>query len=394
MPFETMDATQLQSIIGSGESTTVQFKEKLTSPDAFAAEMVAMANARGGMILLGVTDAGEVSGLSSEELRAYGSQVANIATNRVIPVVYVFTEVVGLDDGKKVLIVEIEEGVNKPYKDNRLVIWVKQGPDKRKVSDNAEILRLFQSSGSLRPDELPVDHTSIDDIDLPFFYSFFEHEFDQPFEKSGLDLQQVLNNLTILENGRLTLAGLLFFSKNPQRYRPIFHVKAVSFFGNEIEGISYRNSKDITGTIPKLFEQSMYFLTANLKHTQQGQNFNSTGILEISKVALEETVQNALVHRDYLKSAPIRILIFDDRVEIISPGRLPNSLTVEKIKYGNAVARNTLLATFCSKTMPYRGLGSGVKRAIKEQPDMRLVNDEDGEQFIVIIPRPPEEYPV
>lgn len=389
-----MNATQLQSIIGSGESTTVQFKEKLTSPDAFAAEMVAMANARGGMILLGVTDAGEISGLSSEELRTYGSQVANIATNRVIPVVYVFTEVVGLDDGKKVLIVEIEEGVNKPYKDNRLVIWVKQGPDKRKVSDNAEILRLFQSSGSLRPDELPVDHTSIDDIDLPFFYSFFEHEFDQPFEKSGLDLQQVLNNLTILENGRLTLAGLLFFSRNPQRYRPIFHVKAVSFFGNEIEGINYRNSKDITGTIPKLFEQSMYFLTGNLKHTQQGQNFNSTGILEISKVALEETVQNALVHRDYLKSAPIRILIFDDRVEIISPGRLPNSLTVEKIKYGNAVARNTLLATFCSKTMPYRGLGSGVKRAIKEQPDMRLVNDEDGEQFIVIIPRPPEEYPV
>ena len=387
-----MNATELQDLILGGETSTVQFKEKLPHPDSFAAELVAMANARGGVILLGVTDTGEVAGLSVEELREYGSQIANIATNRVIPVVYVLTEVVKVDE-KRVLVAVVDEGINKPYKDNKLVIWLRQGPDKRRVSDNAEILRLFRSSDQFRPDELTVGGTSLDDVDLNFFHHFFEREFDQPFEKSGLDLSQTLTNLTILKDGRLTLAGLLFFSKNPQQYRPIFHVKAVSFFGNEIEGRNYRNSKDINGTIPELYERSMDFLTSNLKHTQQGQNFNSTGILEVSKVALEELVQNALVHREYLKSAAIRILIFDNRIEIISPGRLPNSLTIEKIKYGNAVARNQLIATFCSKTMPYRGLGSGVKRAVKEQPNITFINDVDGEQFTVIIPRPPEEYP-
>ena len=385
-----MNTVELQQIILAGETSTVQFKEKLPHPDAFAAEMVAMANTRGGMILLGVSDTGEVTGLNFEELRAYGSQVADIATNRVIPVVYCITEVVELDK-KKVLVVAVDEGINKPYKDNKLVIWIKQGPDKRKVSDNAEILRLFRNSDQFRPDELTIEGTSVDDVDLAFFYRFFEREFDQPFEKSGLGLSPTLTNLTILKNEHLTLAGLLFFSKNPQQYRPMFHVKAVSFFGNEIAGKNYRNSRDINGTLPELFEQSMYFLTANLKYTQQGQNFNSIGILEVSKIALEEVVQNALVHREYLKSAPIRLLIFDNRIEIISPGRLPNSLTVEKIKYGNAVARNPLIATFCSKTMPYRGLGSGVKRAVKEQPNMMFINDIDGEQFTVIIPRPPEE---
>jgi predicted HTH transcriptional regulator len=387
-----MNASELQEIILGGETSTVQFKEKLPHPDAFAAEMVAMANARGGVILLGVTDSGEVAGLSPEELREYGSQVANIATNRVIPVVYVLTEVVKVAE-QRVLVVAVDEGINKPYKDNKLVIWLRQGPDKRKLSDNAEILRLFRSSDQFRPDELTIDRTTTDDVNLSFFYRFFEQEFDQPFDKSGLDLSQTLTNLTILKDGRLTLAGLLFFSKNPQQYRPIFHVKAVSFFGNEIEGRNYRNSKDINGTVPELYERSMDFLTSNLKHTQQGQNFNSTGILEVSKVALEELVQNALVHREYLKSAAIKILVFDNRIEIISPGRLPNSLTIEKIKYGNAVARNPLIATFCSKTMPYRGLGSGVKRAVKEQPNIIFINDVDGEQFTVIIPRPPEEYP-
>lgn len=168
-----MNASELQNIIVGGETSRVQFKEKLPHPDSFAAEMVAMANARGGMILLGVADSGEVTGLSFEELREYGSQVADIATNRVIPVVYILTEVVSPDNDKKVLVIEVEEGVNKPYKDNKLVIWLRQGPDKRKVSDNAEILRLFRNSDRFLPDELTINGTSIDDVDLAFFYSFF-----------------------------------------------------------------------------------------------------------------------------------------------------------------------------------------------------------------------------
>ncbi|MDR0864606.1 MAG: hypothetical protein LBO74_06705 [Candidatus Symbiothrix sp.] len=80
-------------------------------------------------------------------------------------------------------------------------------------------------------------------------------------------------------------------------------------------------------------------------------------------------------------------MVFDNRIEIVSPGRLPNGLTIESIKMGNAVARNNLLISYCSKMMNYRGFGSGIIRAIDNQDNIELINDESGEQFIVKIPR-------
>jgi ATP-dependent DNA helicase RecG len=132
----------------------------------------------------------------------------------------------------------------------------------------------------------------------------------------------------------------------------------------------------------------MKFLKSSLHYLQAGQNFNSIGKLEVSEITLIELVQNALVHRDYFKNSPIRLLIFDNRIEIISPGKLPNSLTVDDIKFGNPVIRNNQLVAFSTHTLPFSGLGSGVKRALAEQPNIELINDTEGEQFIVIIPRP------
>jgi len=387
-----MNALELLDIIESGETSRVQFKENLTSPDKFAAEMVAMSNSMGGVILLGVRDkTGEIIGLSYDELRDYNNKIGDIATNNIIPLIYVITEVVYMEDKKKILLVYITEGVNKPYKDKKLAVWVKQSSDKRRVTDNTEMLRLFQRSGNLYADEMEVYNTAIKDINENNFIRYFKKEFEEDIEATGLEYSRILNNLNILRNERLTLGGLLFFGSDPQRFKPAFCIKAVSFFGNDIGSSEYRDSKDIQGTIPEMFEKGMSFFTSNLKWEQKGQNFNSTGILEVSKIALEELLQNALVHRDYLKNAPLRLLIFDNRIEIISPGSLPNNLTVENIKFGNVVVRNNLLATFCAKTMNYRGLGSGIKRSLKEQPDIEFTNDMEGEQFIVTIPRKTEQ---
>lgn len=185
------------------------------------------------------------------------------------------------------------------------------------------------------------------------------------------------------------MAGLLFFGKDPQSIRPAFTIKAVSYYGNDIAGTQYRSKpKDFRGTIPELFDRGIDFLMSNLAHLQTGEGFNTPGKLEISRVALEELMQNALVHRDYFKNSPIRLFIFDNRIEIISPGKLPNSLTVEEIKFGNPVIRNNQLVALGSHTLPFGGLGSGIRRALEEEPDIELINDSEGEQFIVKIPRP------
>ena len=386
-----MNSQELLDIISTGETSKVQFKEALPNAESMSREMVAMANSEGGVILLGIKDkAGTVTGLTPQQIEHADRKLAEFADN-LKPPIYIITEVVKIKDdsgSKNVLIVHINDGINKPYKTAQGEIYVKQGSNKRLLTDNSEILRLFQSSRNLLADEMEVYETSIDDIDEKVFSDYFKKEFEKSYQEKGLTFEQALKAKKVLRNNRLTLAGLLFFGKEPQFIKPAFTIKAVSYFGNDISGNQYRNKpKDFTGTIPELFKKGMDFLKSNLSFIQSGESFNSPGKLEVSSIALEELLQNALVHRDYFKNAPIRLFIFDDRIEIISPGKLPNNLTVEEIKFGNPVIRNNQIVSFSIHTLPFSGLGSGIKRALAEQPNIELINDIEGEQFRVIIPR-------
>jgi predicted HTH transcriptional regulator len=387
-----MNAIELLDIINLGETSKIQFKETLPNVESVSRELVAMSNSSGGNILLGVKDkVGTVTGLTPKQIEYADRKIAEFADN-LKPPIYLTTETVkieGNNSAKYVLVINVYEGINKPYKTARGEIYVKQGSNKRLLTDNNEIMRLFQASGNLLADEMEVNGTSIDDINKNVFIEYFKKEFEETYEQKGLTFEEALKAKRVLKNNQLTLAGLLFFGKDPQSIKPAFTVKVVSFFGNDISGNQYRNKpENLNGTIPQLFDSAMRYLKSSLHHLQAEQNFNSTGILEISEIALIELIQNALIHRDYFKNAPIRILVFDNRVEIISPGKLPNSLTVEDIKYGNPIIRNNQLVAFGSHTLPFSGLGSGVKRAIKEQPNIEFINDEVGEQFKAIIPRP------
>lgn len=387
-----MDAIELLNIIGTGETSTVQFKVKMPRRESIAQEIVAMSNSLGGVILLGIQDiTGKAIGLSQKEVESYDRQLAEAADN-IKPVVYIQTEVVRITMGSSninILVVHIPEGINKPYKTQKGEIFIKQGSNKRLLTDNAEIMRLFQSSGNLLADEMEVYGTSLNDIDKSAFYEYFKNEFGQTIEEKGLTFEQALKAKRVIKNNHISLAGLLFFGISPQTIKPAFTIKVVSFYGNDISDSEFKSKPtDLQGTIPKLFKDCMSFIKNNLHFLQKDTEFNSKGQLEISEIALTELVQNALVHRDYFKNSPIRVLIFKDRLEIISPGKLPNSLTVEDIKYGNPVIRNNQLVAFSTHTMPYSGLGSGIKRSLKEQPDIDLYNDIEGEQFKVTIPRP------
>ena len=134
-----------------------------------------------------------------------------------------------------------------------------------------------------------------------------------------------------------------------------------------------------------MFKEGMAFLKSYLRHEQRGQNFNSTGILEISEVALEELLQNALVHFDLLNHAAIRLLIFSNRVEIINPGCLYGGLRVEDIKLGVSRQRNPLMAELAAKTMIYRGLGSGIIRVMRENTPIEFDNQESADQFKITV---------
>lgn len=180
----------------------------------------------------------------------------------------------------------------------------------------------------------------------------------------------------------------LLFAKAPQYALPAFIVKAVAFVGNEIEDERYIDSRDITGKLADVFQQTLGFISANTRAVQGDRGINSVGGSEVPRIVWEELVANALIHRDYFISAPVRVLVFADRVEIISPGHLPNNLTIENVKAGNSNMRNPILASFAAKLLPYRGLGSGLLRALRAWPDIELVDDRTGNLFKAIVSRP------
>jgi len=155
----------------------------------------------------------------------------------------------------------------------------------------------------------------------------------------------------VLRNNHLTLAGLLFFGKEPQTLCPAFIIKVAMFAGNDIGGNVYRSKpENLTGPIPELFRQGMMYLKSNIRYLQNGQRFNSHGIPEVSIIAMKKVFRNALVHCNYFENSSVRPLAFDNGIEIISPGKLSNNLTVEEVKYGNPVIRNNQIALFASQT--------------------------------------------
>ena len=384
-----MTQEELKDIARCGETTTIQFKEQFTGQKEIAKEMVAFANTLGGRIFFGIKDkTGELIGLSYDDIQTISREVGNAANEQVRPTIYINTDVVRAE-GKHFLVCTVAQGKNKPYKNLNGEIWVKQGADKRRITENSEILALFQDSGSYQADAAGVAETNFNDLDRYALNDYLKKVYALDLDILADKAEQLLKNIHVLNhNGIPTLAGYLFFGKHPEYNCPTFMVKAVSFFGNELAGTQYRDTKEIIGNMPQIYEKSMSFLKSNLHNIQEkGASFNTLGKLEIAEEVLEEVLQNALVHRDLLRSAPIRIFIFDNRVEIISPGALAGGLTEEDIRSGKTYQRNPYMATFATNALHYRGIGSGIVRILAEYPEIEIVNDVSGKEFKMIIPR-------
>ncbi|PHN47835.1 RNA-binding domain-containing protein [Pseudomonas amygdali] len=382
-----METTELIDVISRGEDSRQQFKADMTNADALAAEIVAFSNTAGGRILIGVNDDGSVRGLSGADLARLNQLVSNAASQNVRPAVNPFTDNVPHPNGT-VMVVAIPEGISKPYMDKNGTIWVKNGSDKRRATSREELQRLFQQAGLVHADETPVAGLGPGEVDLPYFEAFFEQQFGEQLALHNQPLPQLLTNMNLMNQGHLNVAGSLLFAKVPHYALPAFIIKAVAFVGNEIEDERYIDSRDITGKLADVFQQALGFIIANTRAVQGAHGFNSPGQAEIPRIVWEELVANALVHRDYFISAPVRVLVFMDRVEIISPGHLPNNLTIENIKAGNSNMRNPILASFAAKLLPYRGLGSGLLRALRAWPQIELVDDRAGNLFKAIVVRP------
>jgi ATP-dependent DNA helicase RecG len=381
-----METAELLAIIGRNEDSLNQFKANVTNETSLAQEMVAFSNSGGGTIFIGASNDGTFSGLTREDMGRLNQLISNAASQQVRPPINPQTENIAAPEGLVMRIV-VPDGIAKPYMDKNGVIWVKSGSDKRKATSREEIQRLYQRAGLIHGDEIPVPRLTIADLDSNYFKTFFERNFGETVDNQQLPLPSLLENMNLMKEHVFNVSGALLFAKNPSLKLPTFIVKAIAFSGNQIHETDYIDSGDLTGKIADVFQKSMSFVLGNIRNIQADRNVNTPGEPEIPRITLEELIANALIHRDFFISAPIRLFVFSERVEIISPGHLPNNLTVENIKRGNSNIRNPILASYATKILPYRGLGSGIIRALKAYPDIEFENDFDGNLFKVTMKR-------
>jgi ATP-dependent DNA helicase RecG len=382
-----MEEFELRNQLLLGEDSTRQFKREPSADAKMAGEICAFANSGGGRIFVGVEKDGSISGLTGEEAEQVGEDMANIAWNSVRPSFSILSRSIPTSEGI-VVVIEIADGASKPYCDNKGVYWVKNGPDKRRVQSPEELARLFQSGEKLYAESQVVAASTLADFDHNRFQRFYETKYSESPPDRNDDAeayQRTLENLHLVDFGRMTVAGLLLFGRRLPVLLPEMKVDAVWFKGTERASTEWHDQRMITGTLAEQFDEGLGFLRRWNSRVQGEGSFNQTGSLEISETVFEELLVNALLHRDYFIKDSIKIFIFDDRIEIRSPGKLPNSLTVDQIRRGVRRSRNVLLASFAPDLLNYRGIGSGIVRALKIWPSISWVNDTTSEEVAVTI---------
>ncbi len=390
-----MDRAELLERIAGGEDSFTEFKREVGSPEAFASELIAFANAEGGQVFVGVDDAGTIVGVDDPQRTE--ERILNIGRNNCIPPMDLLIEKVDVN-GKKVIVVHVPRRLGRPYENRRGQCFIRVGSTKRLASAD-ERARLLAAAGLFHFEEPPVPHTGLEDLDEGAFAVYYERLLGQPLEQAELPLVRILENMRFLVRdlhgtARLSLAGLLLFGRRPQDYLYYTRITAVRWQGVEI-GETIVDRQEILGRLPQLIDRAEAFLMRNTRMAGQIEGFKRTDIPQYPREALREAIVNAVAHRDYsLSGSQIRLFIFDDRVEVYSPGRLPNTVTLDNIRTGYSAARNPRIIQGLLHLGYASHIGTGIPRMIRlmrehsgREPDFELRDD----LFLVRLWGRPEE---
>jgi len=403
--------TELLELIHNGENSGVEFKRDTIQNRELAKELVAFANLQGGRVLLGVDDDGSIAGITRPDLEEW---VMTTCRDKIRPgLIPYYERIREVEPGKDVAVVQVERGwtAHAVWHDQRHFYYIRVGTQSREPS-REELARLFQQRGSVRVEVRPVSGSSIDDLDRRRLIDYFQRVREQevPAEDDREGWVQLLVNTEMLTNENdaipATVAGLLLFGRNVNRFLPQAGIDAAAYPGRD-KDYAARERSPLRGPMVPLIsdgeivdnglvEQALAFVRRNTAV----QAVLEDGARRIERrdypdEVVREVVVNALVHRDYMLSATdIEMSIYDDRLEVISPGRLPNDITPERMRVGTRAARNQLLKDVMRDYRYLEHMGMGVPRKIIRgmrehngtEPDLV----EQDERFMVRLWREPK----
>ena len=369
----------IKEIISKGEDSFCEFKKTKIEDNKLARAICAFSNSQGGDIFFGVDDYANIIGLEDKIVREISNQLIHISKNIIEPPVYPIIKNVRIED-KIIIRINIKSSPSAPHLVSG-ACYIRMGASSTKASSN-EIVRLAQKGHNFHFETMPTNILIQDNIKDALFKQYLEkQDIDREIDTI------LFNNLKFAKGDYLTNLGLLLFGKYPQNALPTSMIKAIHFNGNDKTATRTIDREDIIGCLKEQYRAGMIFLKRNLINKQIGSEFNQKGELEIREDCLSEALVNAIMHRDYLINSEIQIFIFTDRVEIISPGNLFNSLTIDNILSGVTEKRNQFLASSISYMLPFTGSGRGIMTIRKHYPNAEIIDDTENKRFKVIFYR-------
>lgn len=380
----TLNIAELAELIANRENSGVEFKRDDIRPEALAKEMAALLNLEGGYILLGVEDDGTVSGLTRDGSKAE-EWVMQASRDHIRPAATPFWETIEWEPGRVVGIVHLPaDAPDKPYKAKRGAAWITQirvGTTSRDASDEEEA-RLYAQSGRLSYDLKPVVGASSADLDQRRLVDYFRNKRRQeppPSEDEAAWRRLLINTDVMVEDrGRAvpTVAGIVLFGRHGARLVPQSSISAAAYRSLEKDYETTERAV-LQGPVVGLFtsendlveagiiEQALAFVRRNIAASATTIAGRREEHPDYPDDVIREVVVNAIAHRDYtIVVADIELSIYSDRLEVTSPGRLPNTVTVEKMRAGYRATRNELIKDVLRDYRYIEATGLGVPRKI------------------------------
>lgn len=335
----------LNNLLALGEGFTTEFKRSGTSN--LGREICAFANATGGVILIGVTDAGEIVGV--DDHNRLKSEVQAIARSAEPPIA------VEVKSSGKVLCITVPAQHSKPYSFGGK-FFIREGATSQQMS-RSEIREFFYKEGLIHFDETPCEKFSLSEDLTDEVWALFRRRAKIP---ADMDPVTALTNLHLIgKDGRMTQAGSWLLARDIQKFNISADVACALFMGTDKVRILDRRgfNRDVYSLIDEVVAYILSKINVEyiIKHVKREER------PELPEEALREVVVNALVHRDYRSTANVQVYIFKDRIEIVSPGGLPAGMTEADLGI-KSIPRNPLLFSMLHRMEAVEHIGSGIKR--------------------------------
>ena len=374
----------------SKENQFFDRKSARIKPDDIVRHLVAFANASGGTLVIGIENDGRITGFRGNGAHQ-ADEFKTVAIKRLLetPITFQTSEIaVTNEKGEKdvVLVLEVAASHNKVIQSFDREVYLRQAGESVKLNYEQRTQLLYDKGQRYFEDEV-VDRSSLDDVDEEVMNLYREH-----MGLPNKPVHEILEARGMLVDGKLTTAGILLFGNNPTKYLPQARLRFIRYEGMFAEtGTRLNIVKEQTfdSAIPKIIVEARSFINTQLREFQY---LNSEGIFErmpeYPEFAWFEGIVNALTHRNYsMNGEHIKFIMFDDRIEIYSPGLLPNIVTVENIMH-TRYSRNPKIARVLSEFGWVKEMNEGVKRIYSEMQSMFLkdpIYSEPGHQVLLML---------